>query len=241
MRRVWMTPLLLSLLLMAAGAPAYPQSAPIPATNFPEPPLNTLTDQEKADGWQLLFNGKDMEGWEFDDAKYKGEWKIEDGVLIAEKGPSHLFTAKKYKNFEASWNVCTYDIRVPKFRYGNSGIFVRGVKSGAAFPKGYEVQVDPYDVKNPTGGIYGMATGNLLVDENGNWKPEAFFDIHDGKWMSQRVKIVDNHIMVWINGKLTLDWKDEKNSFPEAGYIALQCHHATDVVLFTNIKIKVLD
>ncbi len=25
--------------------------------------LNTLSDKEKADGWQLLFNGKDLDNW----------------------------------------------------------------------------------------------------------------------------------------------------------------------------------
>ena len=25
--------------------------------------LNTLTSQEKQEGWQLLFNGKDLKGW----------------------------------------------------------------------------------------------------------------------------------------------------------------------------------
>ncbi|MBN2326813.1 MAG: hypothetical protein JXR73_06640 [Candidatus Omnitrophica bacterium] len=32
-----------------------------------------------------------------------------------------------------------------------------------------------------------------------------------------------------------------KNEFPEAGFVTLQNHHRTDVVLFTNIKIKELD
>ncbi len=95
-------------------------------------------------------------------------------------------------------------------------------------------------MKNPTGGIYGLAPGNLLVDENGNWKKEAFFDVHEGKWIHQRVRIEGNRIQIWVNGQQTLDWTDEKNSFPEAGYIALQNHHKTDVVLFTNIKIKEL-
>lgn len=27
------------------------------------PPDNALTTQERADGWQLLFNGKDLTGW----------------------------------------------------------------------------------------------------------------------------------------------------------------------------------
>lgn len=214
---------------------------PSDAINHPQAPLNQLTDQEKADGWKLLFNGQDFsEDWEYD---RDGEWSVVNGVIVSTNGASHLFTKNKYKNFEASWDVCAYDVNIPKLRFGNSGVFVRCIKTGGSFPKGYEIQVDHYDNNNPTGGVYGIAAakGNLLVDENGNWKPEAFFEIHDGKWFNQRVRIVDNRIQIWINGKQTLDWTDEENRFPEPGYIALQNHHPTDVVLFTNLKIKELE
>ncbi len=212
-----------------------------PAINPPQAPLNTLTDQEKEEGWTLLFDGKTLNGWEFDQEKYKGVWVVKDGILCSKDGTTHLFSEKTYKNIDLKWDVCAYDAGFPRPRMGNSGVFVRGVKSGSSFPKGYEIQVDAYDPKNPTGGIYGLAPGNLLVDENGNWIKEAFFEVHEGKWISQRVRIEGNHIQIWVNGKQTLDWIDEKDGFPEAGYIALQNHHPTDVVLFTNIKIKVLD
>ena len=212
-----------------------------PAINFPKGELNTLSDQEKADGWKLLFNGKDFEGWDRDEGRYAGEWTIENGVIISQKGTTHLFSQKKYKNLDLSWDVCAYDVATPKIRYGNSGVFVRGIKSGQAFPRGYEVQVDPYDVKNPTGGVYGHNPGTLLVDENGNWKPAAFKEVHEGKWIHQRVRVENDHIEVWVNGEKTMDWVDPQKSFMEAGYIALQNHHPTDVVLFTNIKIKEMD
>lgn len=207
-------------------------------TNKPDvEAANQLTDQEKADGWKLLFNGENLDGMTPD----AGEWRVEDGIIISEKGTCHLFSNEKYKNLMASWWVCAYDVAVPKRRYGNSGVFLRGIKGrDGSFPKGYEVQVDPYDIKNPTGGIYGQSPGTLLV-ENGAWKPAAFLAVQEGKWAHQKAYIKDNHIKVWINGELTLDWTDEKNQFPEAGYLAFQNHHKTDVVLFTGIKIKVLD
>ena len=34
-----------------------------PVATTAEPNLNTLTDQEKEDGWVLLFDGKSMEQW----------------------------------------------------------------------------------------------------------------------------------------------------------------------------------
>lgn len=206
-------------------------------TNKPAGDLNVLTDQDKADGWELLFNGKDLTGWEADKEEC---WSVKDGIIVSEKGTTHLFSKEKFQNVELQWDVCAYDVAVPKQRFGNSGVFLRGIKEArpGAFPKGYEVQVDPYDVKNPTGGVYGKAPGNLLVDENGKWKPEAFFAVHEGKWMHQRARIEGNRIQVWINGEQTMDWTDPDNSFPEAGQISLQNHHATDVVLFANIKVK---
>lgn len=240
MKRVWGIALLLGMAALVIS-PAMAQNFN-PAINPPKGPLNELTAEEKADGWKLLFDGKTFEGWEWD---REGIWIINDGIIFSTNGSSHLFSKKTYLNIDLSWDVCAYDVGVPseglaRPRMGNSGVFVRGVKTGGGFPKGYEIQVDPYDVKNPTGGIYGLAPGNLLVDENGNWKKEAFFDVHEGKWIHQRVRIEGNRIQIWVNGQQTLDWTDENNSFPEAGYIALQNHHKTDVVLFTNIKIKEL-
>jgi len=239
MKRVLLVAMTIVLPLAFVASPAMAQGFN-PAINPPKAPLNTLTEQEKADGWKLLWDGKTFEGWEFDQDKYKGTWEIKDGILCSKDGTTHLFSAKKFKNVELSWDVCAYDAGFPKPRMGNSGVFVRCVKSGGSFPKGYEIQVDPYDVKNPTGGVYGCAPGTLLVDENGNWKKDAFFEVHEGKWISQRVRIEGNRIQIWVNGVQTLDWVDEKNAFPEAGYISLQNHHKTDVVLFANIKMKEL-
>src|SRR5258705_11565805 len=46
------------------------------------PVNNSLTEAEKADGWQLLFDGQSIKGWH----KYGGTpagaaWKIADGLL----------------------------------------------------------------------------------------------------------------------------------------------------------------
>ena len=89
----------------------------------------------------------------------------------------------------------------PKKRFGNSGVFFRAIQTGQNFPEGYEIQVDHYDPRNPTGGIYGLATGTFLVEERGNWKPDIFFEVHEGKWIHQRTRIVNNRITVWINDK----------------------------------------
>ncbi len=247
MKRFVTIAMIFAIPLVLVASPAMAQKYN-PAINPPAKPFNTLTDQEKADGWELLFDGKTLKGWERDE-NFPGEWSVtSDGIIFSAKGATHLFSAKKYKDIDLSWDVCAYDVGVPDVdapmaspRMGNSGVFVRGIKSGGSFPQGYEVQVDPYDIKNPTGGVYGKNPGTLLVTEDGKWKPEAFFQIHEGKWMHQRVRIEGNRLQIWVNGEKTMDWTDPDKSFPEAGYIALQNHHKTDVVLFTNIKIKVLD
>lgn len=207
-------------------------------TNVPAGDLNTLTEVEKAEGWMLLFNGRDLEGWESDG---RGAWRVEQGILVSTDGPSHLFSRDVFGDVEVAWYLCTYDIAVPKQRLGNSGVFLRTVKTEEAYPKGYEIQVDPYDIKNPTGGVYGMAPGTLLVDGFGRWKPDAFLQVHEGKWIHQRARIRGSRIEIWVNGEQTLDWTDPEHRFPSPGPIALQNHHKSDVVLFTNIKLRRLD
>jgi hypothetical protein len=50
---------------------------------------NTLTPQEKADGWQLLFDGKDLNGWHSYLEKGVGkDWTVQDGAIRLKKDNS---------------------------------------------------------------------------------------------------------------------------------------------------------
>jgi hypothetical protein len=73
---------------------------------------NTLTAEEKAAGWKLLFDGKSMKGW--NDLRQQtppgDSWTIEDGCLKAVPHPKlreDLFTAAKFGDFELAfeWKV----------------------------------------------------------------------------------------------------------------------------------------
>jgi len=43
--------------------------------------INTLTKQEKKEGWELLFNGKWLDNWKMFNGGEVTGWKIADGVL----------------------------------------------------------------------------------------------------------------------------------------------------------------
>jgi hypothetical protein len=84
---------------------------------------NQLTPAEKSQGWKLLFNGKDMSGW--DDPRQKtpagDAWTLEDGCLKAHANPKiteDLFTQDTFGDFDL-----VFDWRIS--RGGNSGVKYR--------------------------------------------------------------------------------------------------------------------
>src|SRR5437867_4193246 len=54
-------------------------AATTPATDTTA--ANTLTDTEKAEGWKLLFNGQNLDGWHIYKGKTSNSWVAENGVL----------------------------------------------------------------------------------------------------------------------------------------------------------------
>src|SRR5690242_19818705 len=87
-----------------------------------EPAQNTLTEQQKAEGWKLLFNGQNLDGWKF----YKGadgtrNWNVVDGTLHTKSdsvSSADIMTVDKYENFDL-----TFDFKVsPR---ANSGVMYR--------------------------------------------------------------------------------------------------------------------
>ncbi len=184
---------------------------------------NRLSDAQKKGGWAVLFNGKNLEG--FQKPTRDGKWSVQDGRLVGTAGKGVIATKGKYKNFELTLDVKIQDTGDKR---GNSGIFIRSKALDGLrgrWPDGLEVQVDNGDPNFWTGAI---------------WKTKAAKKVatKDGEWLSMKIQAIDSLIRVWVNGKVVTTHLD--GSDPVEGPISLQVHHDTDVVEFKNIKVRQL-
>lgn len=215
--------------------------------------LLTIADHTKADdkGRVQLFNGKDLTGWKIHpqpsgqivevaakkkDGKvvaYDGKlkdgsvvplWRVEDGILIGSGPPSHLFSERgDYQNFQ-------YRVEAMINDGGNSGQYFR-TQFGPGFPKGYEAQINAtHSDKIRTGSLYFRGVKEVLVNDAPH-KPN--------EWFEQEVTAQGDHIVIVVNGKKTVDWKDPKNTHTK-GHFALQGHDPGTVVKFKKIEVKEL-
>jgi hypothetical protein len=86
---------------------------------------NALSDDERAAGWMLLFDGRTLAGWRgYNRPDLPGGWAIDDGAL-ARVGPGgDIITIEQYGDFELAleWRVQGG---------GNSGIFYRAEEGHA--------------------------------------------------------------------------------------------------------------
>nr|WP_319509522.1 DUF1080 domain-containing protein [uncultured Draconibacterium sp.] len=228
---------------------------------------NTLSEREKAEGWQLLWDGKTTKGWR--GAKLTGfpkeGWSIENGELIvADAGGEEsenggdIVTIKKYENFELE-----VDFKITKG--ANSGIkyFVdTELNKGKGSSIGCEYQIldDQFhpDAKKGTNGNRTLASLYDLITANAKkFSPDEFTKKRVNKYNWNRARIVVNGADVehYLNGIMVVkynrsgqQWKDlvatskykDWPNFGEAktGNILLQDHG--NKVFFKNIKIKEL-
>jgi hypothetical protein len=219
---------------------------------------NTLSEREKRDNWQLLWDGKTNNGWIGAKSKTFPEkgWAIEDGILKVLKGTGgestnggDIITAKKYKNF-----ILKVDFKITEG--ANSGIkyFVNPeLNKGEGSAIGCEFQILD-DARHPDAklGVADNRTlGSLydLIPPLPN-KPFNFRDFN-----TATIIVKGNHVEHWLNGVKIVEYernnqmwnalvayskyKDWPNfgNFAE-GNILLQDHG--DEVWFKNIKIKEL-
>ena len=87
---------------------------------------NTLTKQEKAEGWVLLFDGETTTGWRnFNSDNAELAWHVVDGCLqamgVGDDANGYIVTDKEYDNFILSW-----DWKLSKG--GNSGMLYHVVE-----------------------------------------------------------------------------------------------------------------
>lgn len=215
---------------------------------------NTLTDQEKKEGWQLLFDGKTTTGWRNYNSRTIGEaWKVADGSLYLEasqkegfqqKHGGDIITDKEYENYEflIDWKIepC-----------GNSGIIFNAVENPKykwVWLTGPEMQVldntchaDAKIPKHRAGNLY-----DLIASATESVKAA-------GEWNTARIISNNGHLELWLNGvkqvettMFTPEWEamirgSKFKDMPDfgksrKGHIALQDHG--NQVWYRNIKIR---
>ena len=223
---------------------------------------NTLTPQEKATGWHLLFDGATPTGWRStrSDSFPASGWQVKDGQLsVTEHGGEEggnagdIITIRKYSNFDLS-----VDFRISSG--ANSGIkyFVdldlKPGHEGHGSNVGFEYQILD-DALHP----------DAKKGRNADRTVASLYDlipvardkpIHQtGEWNTARIVVQGMHGEHWLNGRKVLEYNRDSPSFRAAvaqskfqvypgfgeassGYILLQNHGFP--VSFRNIRIREL-
>jgi len=206
---------------------------------------NTLTAAEKAAGWQLLFDGKTLDGWRGyrRDALPDNGWEVKDGTLrtVAKVKGSELITRQQFTDFELAW-----EWRVAPG--GNNGVKYFVTEARPQSP-GHEYQ---------------------MIDDSGypgklgpNQRTADFYDVLPaaadkpirpaGEWNTSRVVVRGPRVEHWLNGKHVLTYElgsaavragIEKSKFKGhpgfgdkiAGHIMLTYHQ--DECWYRNLKVR---
>lgn len=214
----------LVLLLTMATAAAWAQ------TNGGTP--NTLTPEERKQGFELLFDGKSLNKFDVPPAQEK-VWRVVNGVIRNESATpgATILTKEDFANY-----VLKAEFRAHPAV--NSAIMLRQGRpqpqaTGGGGAPGYELQIRDKLLTDRTGGSY--LTGSIVNVQNA---PEGT-RIIPGQWNTFDVTIDGDHIVVLYNGKKVVDVRDSRRS---SGAIGLQSAHPEDpagaFVEFRNLKIK---
>jgi hypothetical protein len=219
---------------------------------------NTLTDAERAEGWQLLFDGLTTWGWRGlkDEEIAKGLWEVKDGALTAvapvpgaEHPVADIVTERKYGGFELRAQFRTT-------AGANSGIkyLVRDdvMADGGLSSVGLEYQViDDVGNKDASEGVAGVRATAALYDVYPAAADKGLKPV--GEWNDARILLKGAHVEHWLNGRKLLEFERGSGDFKahvaqgkhkvwpaygewDEGLLLLQ-HHGGGVS-FRNVKIK---
>lgn len=187
-------------------------------------PLNGLTPEEIRAGYELLFNGVDLAGWDGDPAL----WRVERGLIVGStdgrplRENSFLISRREYDDFEFRFEV--------RLRNGNSGMQFRSERAAGWTVRGYQVD---FAAGKGWGNLHGEGLlGGLILD---GWQDKAEFATASGAWNSVTLRCEGHRIRIAVNGTVVNDVLE-----PGAlrGILAMQLHRGEPMrVEYRNLRI----
>ena len=155
-------------------------------------PISELTKEEKAEGFDMLFDGTSLMKWTGDTATYI----IKDGciTLTPNRWGNNLYTVNEYGDF-----VLRFEFALDRPGV-NNGVGIRTPMNVDAAFHGMEIQIldhddpmyadlAPYQVH---GSVYGVIPAKRVKFKHGEWNTEE-------------IRAQGDHITVTVNGKVILD------------------------------------
>jgi hypothetical protein len=215
--------------------------------------LGLAVEPAVPEGFQALFNAKDLSGWyghnPHQTVKLEGEkkaaalaaqraefpqhWTVDNGELVNSGHGPYATTENEYGDFELRLEYKTV-------AGADSGIYLRGVPQVQIWDKN---QV--FDPKKPdrkphlgSGGLFNNTPNAPGRD------PLVLADKDFGEWNSFRIKLVGNKAWIWLNDQVVVDgavmenYYDRSQPLPAKGPIMLQTHGGE--IRWRNVVIKEL-
>ena len=219
---------------------------------------NTLTEEEKTAGWELLFDGATLDGWKrFNSDTIGPLWSVKDGAIICDgtglgegsgKMGGSLMTTKNFGNFEliAEWKISPG---------GNSGILYHVVE-GPQYEHDYNTGPE-YQVMDDAGWKGDALAPAQKVGSNYDMfeAPDTKKVMPVGEWNVSKIVYNNGHVEHYLNGEKTVEFDESSDDYNQrlkkskwvgypdwnkskTGAISLQDHGAP--VYYRSIKIRSL-
>lgn len=177
--------------------------------------LENLEPAPELAGFTPLFNGKDLTGWTGD----KEVWSVEKGELV---GATPTGLAKN--NFMTSND--SFEDFVLKFAFrlkdgkGNSGMQFRSQR--AEEPIAHEMVGYQADIGEKYWGcLYDESRRNKVLAQ----APESVMKrVSTAGWNSYTIRCLGPQITLFLNGGISVSYKEVDASIPESGLFATQVH-----------------
>lgn len=165
-----------------------------------------------------LFDGKTFNGWEGDTQR---TWRIDSGALVGgnltQTVPHNEFlcTTRQFKNFDLRLKV-----KLTGTGFVNGGIQLRSQRcqQPAYEMTGYQADMG----EGYWGSLYDESRRNKTLAHTYAAVIRRILKPND--WNDYIIRCEDRHILLWLNGVLTVDYTEEDSSIPLSGFIGLQIH-----------------
>lgn len=173
---------------------------------------NMLTPKEKADGWQLLFDGKNLDGWHSYHQSAPGkDWTVQDGAIQLERGRTgdekdfaDLVSNAEYENFDLKleWKM------TPCADSGVMFYVQESPKYQETYETGPEMQIADLACTKPDSRVLNERSGDLfdLISSGVEWVNEA------PQWNQFEIIANKGHVQFFQNGHKVVDtylWNDD--------------------------------